>query len=40
LTARDAYTLLRNSLEASFVDDEDKGLWIEELETVFAANEP
>jgi adenosine deaminase len=40
LTARDAYVLLRNSLEASFVDDEDKGLWIEELETVFAANEP
>ena len=40
LTARDAYALLRNSLEASFVDDEDKGLWIEELETVFAANEP
>jgi len=40
LTARDAYTLLRNSLEASFVHDEDKALWIEELETVFAANEP
>ena len=40
LTARDAYALLRNSLEASFVDDEDKALWVEELETVFAANEP
>ena len=40
LTARDAYALLRNSLEASFVDDEDKGLWFEELDTVFAAHEP
>jgi adenosine deaminase len=40
LTARDAYELLRNSLEASFVDDEDKGLWFEELDTVFAAHEP
>jgi adenine deaminase len=40
LTARDAYTMLRNSLEGSFVDDEDKGLWIEELDSVFAANEP
>ena len=40
LTARDAYTLLRNSFEASFVDDEDKALWIEELDSVFAASEP
>ncbi len=40
LTAFDAYTLLRNSFEASFVDDEDKALWIEELDSVFAANEP
>jgi adenosine deaminase len=40
LTARDAYTVLRNSFEASFVDDEDKALWIEELDSVFAANEP
>ena len=40
LTAQDAYTLLRNSFEASFVDDEDKALWIEELDSVFAANEP
>ena len=40
LTARDAYTMLRNSFEGSFVDDEDKALWIEELDSVFAANEP
>jgi adenine deaminase len=40
LTARDAYTMLRNSIEGSFVDDEDKGLWIEELDSVFAASEP
>ena len=40
LTALDAYMLLRNSFEASFVDDEDKALWIEELDSVFAANEP
>jgi adenosine deaminase len=40
LTAHDAYTMLRNSIEGSFVDDEDKGLWIEELDSVFAANEP
>jgi len=40
LTARDAYAMLRNSFEGSFVDDEDKGLWIEELDSVFAANEP
>ena len=40
LTAHDAYTMLRNSIEGSFVDEEDKGLWIEELDSVFAANEP
>jgi len=40
LTARDAYTMLRNSFEGSFVGDEDKGLWIGELDSVFAANEP
>ena len=40
LSARDAYTMLRNSFEGSFVDDEDKALWIEELDSVFAANEP
>jgi adenosine deaminase len=40
LGARDAYTMLRNSFEGSFVDDEDKALWIEELDSVFAASEP
>ncbi len=40
LTARDAYTMLRNSFEGSFVQEEDKALWIEELDSVFAANEP
>ena len=40
LTARDAYTMLRNSIEGSFVDDDDKGLWLEELDSVFAAGEP
>ena len=40
LTARDAYTMLRNSFEGSFVDEEDKALWAEELDSVFAANEP
>jgi adenosine deaminase len=40
LTARDAYVMLRNSFEGSFVDEEDKALWIEELDSVFAANEP
>jgi len=40
LTARDGYTLLRNSIDAAFVDDEDKALWTEELDSVFAANEP
>jgi adenine deaminase len=40
LTARDAYAMLRNGFEGSFVHDEDKALWIEELDSVFAANEP
>ena len=40
LTARDAYTMLRNGFEGSFVEDEDKALWIEELDSVFAAIEP
>jgi adenosine deaminase len=35
--AREAYQVLRNSFEGSFVDDEDKALWIEELDSVFAA---
>ena len=38
LGPREAYTLLRNGIEAAFVDEEDKLLWIEELETVFAAS--
>ena len=40
LNARDAYMMLRNSFEGSFVDEEDKALWIGELDSVFAANEP
>jgi len=40
LTARDAYTLLRNSFDAAFVEDEDRALWTEELDSVFAAHEP
>jgi len=38
LDSRDAYRLLRNSLEASFVDEEDRELWIGELDSVFVAN--
>ena len=38
LGARAAYQVLRNSIEAAFVDDEDKALWIEELDSVFAAS--
>jgi len=30
--------VLRNSFEGAFVDAEDKTLWIEELDTVFAAS--
>ena len=37
LGPREAYRVLRNSFEGAFVDDEDKNLWIEELDTVFAA---
>jgi adenosine deaminase len=37
LGAREAYQVLRNSIEGAFVDDEDKALWIEELDTVFLA---
>jgi adenosine deaminase len=40
LTARDAYVMLRNSFEGAFVDEEDKSLWVEELDSVFAAGEP
>ena len=40
LTAHDAYTMLRNSIDGSFVDEDDKGLWLEELDSVFAAGEP
>jgi adenosine deaminase len=38
LGARDAYRMMRNSFEGAFVDDEDKALWIEELDSVFAVN--
>ncbi len=38
LGAREAYQVLRNSIDGSFVDDEDRALWIEELDTVFAAS--
>ena len=38
LGAHDAYRLLRNSLEAAFVDDEDRELWVGELDSVFVAN--
>jgi adenosine deaminase len=37
LGAREAHALLRNGFEAAFVDDEDKTLWIEELDTMFAS---
>jgi len=38
LGAREAYQVLRNSIEASFADDDDKALWIGELDTVFVAS--
>ena len=38
LDAQDAYRLLRNSLEASFADAEDRDLWIGELDSVFVSN--
>jgi adenosine deaminase len=37
LTARDAYTLARNSFEASFASPAQKAYWIAELDAVFAA---
>ena len=37
LGMRDAHALLRNSFEASFAVEEDKALWIEELDAVFAS---
>ena len=37
LTARDAYTLARNSFEASFAPDADKRRWGEALDLVFGA---
>ena len=40
LGPREAYAILRNSFEGAFVDDDDRRLWIEELDTVFAAREP
>jgi adenine deaminase len=36
LTARDAYRLARNSFEASFAPESDKGRWIGELDACFA----
>jgi adenosine deaminase len=36
LDAKAAYTLARNSFEASFAADEDKQRWIAELDAVFA----
>jgi adenosine deaminase len=40
LTARDAYTLARNSFEASFATPAAKAYWIAELDTTFAAAVP
>ncbi|HEX7640131.1 MAG TPA: adenosine deaminase [Burkholderiaceae bacterium] len=37
LGLREAYALLRNSLEASFADPQDQAMWVEELDAVFAA---
>jgi len=37
LTARDAYTLARNSFEASFAPAADKQRWIAELDAAFSA---
>jgi adenosine deaminase len=37
LTARDAYTLARNSFDASFADETDKRRWSEALDQVFLA---
>jgi adenosine deaminase len=38
LGAREAHAILRNSFAGSFVDDDDRRLWIEELDTIFAAS--
>lgn len=38
LDARDAYTLARNSLEASFVSAAQKAQWVAELDAVFVAH--
>ena len=38
LTARDAYTLARNSFEASFASPDDKARWIGALDRAFAAS--
>jgi adenosine deaminase len=38
LGAREAYQVLRNSIEGAFVDDEDKALWIGELDAVFTSH--
>jgi adenosine deaminase len=38
LDSRAAYQVLRNSIEASFADEEDQALWIGELDSVFVAN--
>jgi adenosine deaminase len=37
LDAQDAYTLARNSLEASFVSEQDKAKWVAQLDQVFAS---
>ena len=37
LTERDAYTLAKNSLDASFASAEDKARWTKRLDEVFAA---
>jgi len=38
LGPREAFQVLRNSFEAAFASDDDKALWIAELESVFAAS--
>jgi adenine deaminase len=37
LTARHAHTLLRNSLQASFAEADQKAAWLQDLDAVFAA---
>ena len=36
LDGNDAYTLARNSIEASFVGDDDKAKWVQALDQAFA----